>query len=549
METTPNAVHADAAPALVRATRRLQRAMAAACEGLFEYALDCDEAYYSSRAYELLGYQPGELPQTRALLRDRVHPDDRERCQAAMRTGITHRVRWELEYRLACKSGEYRWFRERSNVSVDADGTPLVTGMISDIDDEHRARDEAEQASRAKSQFLANTSHEMRTPLHGVLGMLDLLRCGRLGDQERQWADTAWRSARGLIAIINDILDLSKVEAGKLRLESISFQPREVVREACDLLDAQATNKGLELRCHIAANVPLSLRGDPVRVGQILANLVGNAVKFTECGHIRVSVDACANPAAGRCELIVEVSDSGIGMTQQTITELFMPFMQADNSMARRFGGTGLGLAICKQLVDLMQGKIGVESAPGRGSRFEVRLPLEVDPVGPARVLAHAEVARLPGVLPTRHAVGPTRVLVVEDNAVNQLVAESALRKLGVEDVVLAEDGLRALAFCRKHRFDLVLMDCQMPELDGFATLAALRDGVYRGERLSTETTVPVIAMTANAHSGEVDRCLTAGFDDYLGKPFDLSQMRDVVNRHLRVAQHIPSMRPRCTAY
>jgi two-component system sensor histidine kinase/response regulator len=545
----------EAEAALLQMTKRFERAVAASNEGLFERATDGDEFYFAPRLYELLGYAPDEIPSTRTWVMAQLHPDDLRIFDDGTQIGIEQRTRWTLEYRLRCKDGEYRWIRERAGVTPDETGRLLLSGVLSDIHEEklarqelqrHRdhlaelvaerttsletAKEEAERANAAKSQFLANMSHEIRTPMHGVLGMLELLRGGRLGEAEQRYADVAYRSAQNLLAIINDILDFSKIEAGKLDVETIDVNVRSAVQEACDLWTSRIQAKGLRLGCHIDASVPPVARGDPGRLSQVLNNLIGNAVKFTETGSVDVRVAVHSGRAGQR--LRFEVSDTGIGMAAETVDHLFQPFMQADTSMSRRFGGTGLGLAITRQLVELMKGEIGVDSNLGRGSCFWFELPLAAAcaQAGPAIAAAGLPSAAV-GAAPVQDT--EPSVLIVEDNAVNRMVAEAMLSELGCR-LTLAGNGLEALELAREQVFDAVLMDCQMPVMDGFEALKALREGQHEGTVLATPSTVPVIALTANAFSGDAERCYAAGFDDYLSKPYNREQLLDTVSRWLQ---------------
>jgi signal transduction histidine kinase/ActR/RegA family two-component response regulator len=384
------------------------------------------------------------------------------------------------------------------------------------VEDLVHARARAEEASQAKSRFLANTSHEIRTPMNGILGSLELLLGGALAPEERQYAETARRSAEGLLSILNDILDFSKIEAGKLVLESIDFSLETVLEEALAVAAPLAQAKGLTASVTVADGVPEALRGDPLRLRQMLVNLLGNAVKFTSEGGIGIRVNLVGTEPT-HATLRFSVFDTGIGVAPERALKIFESFAQADGATTRRYGGTGLGLAICKQLTQLMGGEIGIESELGRGSTFwiEIRLPLGVKPEGVALASAGNDCER-PGY--------NLHVLLAEDNAVNQLVAMRILERLGCS-VDLVGTGREAVAAAKRSAYDLILMDQHMPDKDGVE--AALEIRLAEGSKRHTL----IVALTASALREDRERCLGAGMDEFLAKPVQTAALRAVLSR------------------
>ncbi len=385
-----------------------------------------------------------------------------------------------------------------------------LTSVWTDMTEAHRLlaeRSRAEAEATAKSEFLAVMSHEIRTPLNGVLGSISLLDRASMTSADRALLDTARASAEHLLHLLNDILDFSKLEAGRVELDDASFEPRRLLEGVVDAVRGRAEAKGLFLDCRLAPDLPASLRGDPGRLRQILFNLLGNAVKFTEAGWVRLEA-VRAQGSDGAPVLEISVADSGIGISDEIRPLLFRHFTQADRSITRRYGGTGLGLAICGQLVALMQGEITVESKPGRGSVFRLRLPLRP---------GHVEQPAQPG-RPVLVPLPALSLLVAEDNPTNQMILGTMLRQLG-HQVAIAGNGIEACAMLRQGQYDLVLMDMQMPEMDGLAATRVIRAMAEPCAR------VPIVAVTANALAGDRERCLAAGMNGFVTKPIEVGSL------------------------
>ncbi len=385
------------------------------------------------------------------------------------------------------------------------------------LDEARRATRAAEGASRAKSDFIAVTSHEIRTPLSGIVGFTQLLGESPLSPEQKDWVETIQSASQTLLELINDVLDLSKIEAGQLTLESIAFDPAAVARAVVSLLGTQGARKGLMVELQVEPGLPEHVQGDLVRYKQILCNLVGNAVKFTPNGGVKVGLRwARESDQAGTLQTWVQ--DTGIGIARERQAQVFETYKQADGSIPRRYGGNGLGLAICKRLVEIQSGQIGLESEPERGSRFWFDLPY-------ALVAPLAEPATVRPSLPLSPGTDLSKrlhVLLAEDTLVNQKLAISLLQRQGC-DIELVENGRDAVERSGLKRFDIVFMDCHMPEMDGFEAARAIRRleaelGEARGHRRPGR--LPIVAITANAIQGDREACLEAGMDDYISKPY-----------------------------
>lgn len=389
-----------------------------------------------------------------------------------------------------------------------------------------KAKNAAEMAAHAKAVFLANMSHEIRTPMNGIIGMAELLKRTPLNTEQKEYVDIITASGENLLTVINDILDFSKIEAGKIVLESIPFSLKDEIRNVISILDFQAKKKGINLITEIDDEVPEYVKADPVRLKQVIINLVNNAIKFTDTGSVTLNV-SCQEVNKKKRIVLFKVIDTGIGISEEGVQRLFKSFSQVDISITRKYGGTGLGLAISKNLVELMNGEIGVESELGHGSTFWFTAKLNAmtqDEIEEYKNKNEKEQVNSKSVKTRGY-----NILLAEDNLINQKVASAHLKKFG-HKVTIANNGIEAVDFFSKFRYDLILMDIQMPEMDGIVAAQLIRD--YEKENRNLERT-PIIAMTANVMEEDIKKYMDQGMDGFIGKPFKADELKEIFNKYI----------------
>ena len=527
----------EAEQALAASEARWSFALESSAQGVWDTDFEDDQTFYSAAWKALLGYADDELEPTPTLWLDLMHPEDRE---AAVRADLEHleglAEAFDQEFRMRHKDGHWVWIHDRGKViRRDENGRPLrMIGIHTDISSKKRAEQElliakerAEAGMRAKAEFVANMSHELRTPLTGILGIHDLLDGdASLGEDQKRLLGIASDAGRSLLAIVNDVLDVSKIDAGQMLIEQVGFDLDAVIASCTDLVREGLRGKPVRI---VAQSHPTDLgrfKGDPTRIRQILLNLLANAVKFTPCGDIVVR-SVFTNDTE---RLRIDVIDSGIGIAADQIGLLFERFTQADATMTRRYGGTGLGLAISKRLVELMGGLIGVDAPAKGGSRFWFELPLS----------RHEGCVAVPGPGSMATRTSGRRLLLAEDNAVNAEIIGAMLETQG-HVVTIVPDGSRALeAACQQPGFDVVLMDLQMPVMDGLGATRAIR---YHETRTGLART-PIVGLTANARAEDAEQCLAAGMDAHVAKPVQWANLFAMLDRLLAHSEHGVALKP-----
>ncbi|MEZ5939596.1 MAG: ATP-binding protein [Hyphomonadaceae bacterium] len=529
---------AEAHMRAARLSERLERTLEAVNAGAFEIDLKTGKRWRSARFEALVRLDQDAL--TKAEVYEIYHPDDRERAKEHFDAMLSGRSTEGVELRLN-RPGEDFWIETQPHVDFDEDGRPVrITGMLLDINRRKRqeaeliqARRVAEAAAIAKSNFLASMSHEIRTPLHGVLGMAQVIHDEAEDEKQKERAGIILESGHLLNSILNDVLDLSKIEAGRMDISPGPVNMRNNLVRAMQLFEMRATERGLQLKLECDEETPEWVSCDPVRVRQCFNNLLSNAIKFTEKGGVTVRLSS-ERAGDGR-RIYVAVQDTGIGLDASAISRLFAPFTQADGSTTRKFGGTGLGLSIARRLARLMGGDISVSSTPGMGSEFVLSFL-----AGPAAAPAasEAETGRDTNTREAQRRLSGSRILVVDDNPVNRQVARIFLEPVGVH-VVDAADGASALQILSTQPVDLVLLDLHMPVMDGRETINRIRNsGAYWSK-------VPVIMLTADAISAERAGYRSMGMDDYVSKPVD---PRELITRIVMLLSGVSRHEPEALA-
>jgi PAS domain S-box-containing protein len=511
--------------------QRLSLAMQAGRGGAWDWDLVSGKAWWSPEMYELWDIErdtPMDLENSLAV----VDPRDREGLTRAIADAIERHVPLKHEYRIHTATRGERWMAVLGHIHYDSTGRAVRSlGITMDVTERKlaeeasaRAKIKAEAANKAKSQFLANMSHEIRTPMTAILGYTELLMQSSIPEEDRQYLEVVHRNAQSLLQLINDILDLSKIEADKVHLQRVRCSPHEVVEEVLSLMRVRADEKHLSLEATYQHLLPAAVSTDPERLRQILVNLVGNAIKFTQQGGVQIRVEIAPQHPA---RLQFAVSDTGIGIQAEDFPKLFEPFSQVDSSFSRRHGGTGLGLALSQRLAHMLGGGIEVESKPGRGSTFTLSIDPEPFDPGQTTPSLPKPSAVAPSSIPSNSLRG--QVLLVEDSPDNQMLLKLVLEMIGLT-VDVASDGLTALKMVARREaegrpYDLILMDIQMPGMDGYQTTSALRGQGW---------TRPILALTAHAMVGDNQKCLAAGCTDYIPKPVDYPTLLAKLAPHLR---------------
>lgn len=525
---------------------RLDLAITGANDGIWDWDLINNRIFLSARLKEIVGYRDEEMPNDHKAFDLLLHPDDRAFVWQAnddyLKNNASH---YDCVFRMKHKDGTWRWIMSRGQALWDEDGKPYrmvgvhtdVTSMKTLEENLNKAREMAEDANRAKTDFLSNISHEIRTPLNAIIGISRILsKTKPLTEAFREHVNVLHTGANNLYLLINDLLDLSKLEQGSLELEIRDFRLRELIQENVELYRYYARDKSINLTFESNLTLDASYKGDSLRIGQIINNLLSNALKFTEAGTVHVSLNKMENGRRSRHVIQLIVEDTGIGIPADQYDNIFNKFTQSDQSISRRYGGTGLGLSICKELCNLMGATIEVHSLEGQGSEFKVNFTLE-----PLSTTASQNNV---------HHISSTgrqedRILLVEDYAPNIFVIEALLNSIGYicDSITTGDEALRCLLSERRSQYAAVLMDLELPDMTGYEVAEKTR--LY--ESKYALPSIPIIATTAHASAQHRDRCFASGMNDYLMKPVDLSALEKTLALYVPGRQSSNSQNPKIT--
>jgi signal transduction histidine kinase/DNA-binding response OmpR family regulator len=524
----------EAEKALRISEARLAEAQRISKIGNWEIDPGSGKLHWSAEVYNLLDCADKNFQPEQSTLIDMLHPEDKDSVMRVWKDSLTTGKSFNFDFRIEAPSG-MKHLHAQGYGLLNPQGFPeKLVGTLQDITERKlgeqeilKARELAENSMKVKEIFLANMSHEIRTPMNAILGFTRLLSETELSKEQRGFIDAIHFSGENLLVIINDILDLSKIQSGKMTIEKYEFNILELVSGIISMFRPKAQEKGLKLICKTEPHLPVMIKGDPVRLNQILTNLLSNALKFTEKGSVSLEIGAITTQSQ---DVLFEfkVKDSGIGIAADKHSGIFENFVQASDDTTRKYGGTGLGLAIVKDLVCLQEGKISVDSNPGKGSTFTVHLPFE----RVNETTTQLSTQTFSGQNTLVQMRGAT-ILVVEDNAVNQLLVKKVLEKTGCM-IDIASNGIEAIACLKSRKYDVVLMDVQMPEMDGYETTQYIRTKFS-----APLSQIPIIAMTAHAFGSDVTQCISVGMNDYISKPFKADDLFAKISKHLEKADQV----------